>query len=480
MLAVASALFPALCCGAMLEVLSGEVARGKLVERGETALTLQGSANAADLAWIADNCRELRILDLSGLTIEPCSLDKGLANGLREFPGGVLPAYSLAGLSAQSLVLPEGISEICDGALLGSAVTHLILPASVRIIGKGAFAACEALHHISLGEAVKVIGPCAFRGCVSLASVEADGSRLVEIGEMAFSGCRDLSALTFTSAGPALTAIGDEAFGATGLQTLDLSACTALRTIGRRAFAACASLEELVLPSGVVSIGDGVLFGCESLRTFVLPEAVNDLPPMALVGASALEDVSLHDGVRSLGEYSLTGIGGIAELELPSSLREIGTGAFEGWSSMQSVMADRLPEVPVLGTDVWAGVNQPEAVLTVAHGLAADFAAANQWKEFIIRTPDESPLEKVPADDRVSATILEAKFENSVLKVKASEGISSVTVHDTDGRAVFGLKTNGSTALEAATGLPAGRIYIVALRFHSGAETGIKLVNIKI
>ena len=75
----------------------GEIACGELVGRAEASLTLRGSANAADPAWIADNCRELRILDLSGLTIEPCSLEKGLANGLREFPGGVLPAYSLSG-----------------------------------------------------------------------------------------------------------------------------------------------------------------------------------------------------------------------------------------------------------------------------------------------------------------------------------------------------------------------------------------------
>lgn len=480
MLAVASVFFPALCGGVTLDVLSSEIACGELVGRTEASLTLRGSANAADLAWIADNCRELRILDLSGLTIEPCSLEKGLANGLREFPGGVLPAYSLSGLTAQTLVLPEGISEICDGALLGSAVTGLTLPASVRLIGQGAFAACEALRHVSLGASVEIIGPCAFRGCVSLASVEADGSRLVEIGEKAFSGCRKLSALTFTSPDPALTAIGDEAFGATDLQTLDLSACTALRSIGRRAFAACASLEELVLPSGVVYIGDGVLFGCQSLRTFALPEALNDLPAMALAGASALEDISLHDGVRSLGEYSLTGIDGITGLSLPSSLREIGTGVFEGWSSLQTLMVDKHSEVPILGADVWAGVNQSEAILTVAPGLEAEFAAAPQWKEFMIRTPDESTLDRVPAIDDQAAAVIDAKLENSVLTVKSSEKISAVTVYDTDGRAVFGIGANGSTALETATGLPVGRIYIVALRLHSGVETGIKLVNIKL
>ena len=76
MLAVASVFFPALCGGVTLDVLSGEIACGELVGRTEASLTLRGSANAADLAWIADNCRELRILDLSGLTIEPCSLEK--------------------------------------------------------------------------------------------------------------------------------------------------------------------------------------------------------------------------------------------------------------------------------------------------------------------------------------------------------------------------------------------------------------------
>ncbi|MDE5690174.1 MAG: hypothetical protein K2I38_05725, partial [Duncaniella sp.] len=131
-------------------------------------------------------------------------------------------------------------------------------------------------------------------------------------------------------------------------------------------------------------------------------------------------------------------------------------------------------------TDVWAGVNQSEIVLTVAHGLEAEFAATPQWKEFIIKTPDESTIDRVPAIDNPAASVLDAKLENSVLTVKSSEKISAVTVYDTDGRAVFGIRTNGSTAFETATGLPVGRIYIVALRLHSGVETGIKLVNIKL
>lgn len=467
-------------CGAVtLDVTAGGIAAGTLVGKEESALTLRGSVNAADLDWIARNCRELRSLDMREVTVEPCRLEKGLATGLREFPGGVLPAYSLSGLAAQELVLPEGITEISDGALLGAAVTDIVLPESVVRIGVSAFAGCGALRSVRLGDRLECIGRYAFRGCAELVSVEAGGGCLREIGDRAFSGCLKLETFGFVSSAPALAAVGEEAFSSSGLRSLDLSACTGLQTIGPRAFSGCASLEELRLPPSVTEMGEGVLFGCESLREFSLPESVVRIPDMALTGASGISDAAalLHQGVSQIGDYSLAGIETPGEVALPESLQRIGTGAFEGWTSLTFVDAENLKSVPELGNAVWAGVNCPETILSVAKGMETEFASADQWKDFIIRIPDESTLDRLPVADSAAGSLIEARLVNSVLTVRTSEGMSEVALYDTDGRRVFISAAKGECSLTVPTGLPAGKICIAAVRFVSDKVAGIKLIN---
>lgn len=471
--------FPDVCGGVTLDVVAGEIAAGQTVGPEESSLTLRGSVNAADLDWIARNCRALQSLNLREVTVEPCRLDKGLATGLREFPGGVLPAYSLSGLTAPELVLPDGITEISDGALLGAGLTSLTVPASVSRIATGAFAGCEALREVKLGAGVESVGRSAFRGCRSLESVEADGGKLAGIGEKAFSGCENLKSFVFTSEAPALESIGDEAFSSSALQTLDLTACTRLRTVGRRAFASCLSLEELSLPSGVTAVGEGVLFGCTSLQNFRLPQSASELPDMALAGVSEMADASglIHEGVTRIGSYSMAGMNLVTEFTLPASVREIGSGAFEGWSALGLLMAESLQEVPALGDGVWAGVNQPETELSVAEGMEAEFSSAPQWQEFAIRTPGESTLERLPVTDSGDGSLLEARLANSVLTVRTSEGIAGVALYDTDGRLLFSSAVKGECSLTVPTGLPAGKICIAAVRLVSDKVVGIKLIN---
>lgn len=471
--------FPDVCGGVTLDVVAGEIAAGQTVGPEESSLTLRGSVNAADLDWIARNCRALQSLNLREVTVEPCHLDKGLATGLREFPGGVLPAYSLSGLTSPELVLPDGITEISDGALLGAGLTSLTVPSSVSRIATGAFAGCEALREVKLGAGVETVGRSAFRGCRSLASVEADGRKLAEIGEKAFSDCENLKSFVFTSATPALESICDEAFCSSALQTLDLTGCTRLRTVGRRAFASCLSLEELSLPSGVTAVGEGVLFGCTSLQNFRLPQSASELPDMALAGVSEMVDASglIHEGVTRIGSYSMAGMNLVTEFTLPASVREIGSGAFEGWSALGLLMAESLQSVPALGAGVWAGVDCPAADLIVAEGMEKNFSAAEQWEEFNIRNSNESGLERLPVADSGDGSLLEARLVNSVLTVRTSEGIAGVALYDTDGRLLFTSAADGECSLSVPTGLPAGKICIAAVRLVSDKVAGIKLIN---
>lgn len=152
-----------------------------------------------------------------------------------------------------------------------TALTSIEIPASVETIGASAFTFCSSLTSIEIPASVETIKASAFKGCSSLATVTFEnGSQLktieggypssgtfadctaltsieipasVEtIEAAAFKGCSSLATVTFEK-GSQLKTIGgggSSYYGAFGqlknLMTVDMSACTQVKTIGESAF----------------------------------------------------------------------------------------------------------------------------------------------------------------------------------------------------------------------------------------------------
>ena len=152
-----------------------------------------------------------------------------------------------------------------------TALTSIEIPASVETIEAAAFHCCSSLTSIEIPASVETIKASAFKGCSSLATVTFEnGSQLktieggypssgtfadctaltsieipasVEtIEAAAFKGCSSLATVTFEK-GSQLKTIGgggSSYYGAFGqlknLMTVDMSACTQVKTIGESAF----------------------------------------------------------------------------------------------------------------------------------------------------------------------------------------------------------------------------------------------------
>ena len=113
----------------------------------------------------------------------------------------------------ESAVLPPGIQEFPDGLFFSTwdscgAVNSVKIPATVRRIGKYAFASNMRLTEIELPESVEEIDDYAFYCCESLTNVVIKG-KLKRIGEAAFWGCEKLKRPEL----PSSVEIGEEAFG---------------------------------------------------------------------------------------------------------------------------------------------------------------------------------------------------------------------------------------------------------------------------
>ena len=129
-----------------------------------------------------------------------------------------------------------------------TALTSIEIPASVETIEAAAFKGCSSLATVTFenGSQLKTIGggsysSGAFSDCTALTSIEIPAS-VETIEASAFKGCSSLATVTFEK-GSQLKTIGgggSSYYGAFGqlknLMTVDMSACTQVKTIGESAF----------------------------------------------------------------------------------------------------------------------------------------------------------------------------------------------------------------------------------------------------
>lgn len=170
--------------------------------------------------------------------------------GLAEIPEGysigldyeLLPSgtYALVGIGSfagDALVLSPSyrgvaVTAIGEGALSGSAIVSVVLPDSVKTIGKNAFS-----------------------GCASLSSVTLPKS-LTSLGEGAFANCSALEAIALPET---LTSLGEGAFRFTALRELSLP--QGVQEIPAE-LVAWSKLERIFVPASVAKVGANAFQGC--------------------------------------------------------------------------------------------------------------------------------------------------------------------------------------------------------------------------
>lgn len=456
-----------------------------------TELTVSGSLDVTDFDFITMEMSGLRTLDLSGASVAAYS---GAATwtGRTQSAADELPEGALMVASLESVTLPEGLAVIGSGALGSSSIqsitlpatlrrvenrafaeckrlTSVTVPASVTELGESVFAGCTSLENVSISGAVAGVPAGMFRGCVALTSVSLPASAEV-IGEEAFAGCRSLESVTFPEG---LRQIGSRAFYGAGLHMADLSGCRNLEGIGSWAFASAPGLECVAFPDVVTHIGAGAFFNDGSLLLEGLPEGLDEIADYSLRGVRSAADVSIPEGVTAVGRHAMAGWSGIQMLTLPSTLGSIGDMAMAGWSELRRINAERTDAVPLLGADVWQGVDQSAVTLQVSQDLKEDYENAPQWQDFRIEALQD-PTSLATVDG--GAGSVGARFEGYTLHITAQAGIAGVQLYDIAGRS-FAMPVSGrsETGVSIDTSAWDTPVMIVRVIMSDGSAATMKL-----
>ncbi len=105
-------------------------------------------------------------------------------------------AFSKIKNKLKGVVIPEGVTELCEYAFYGcKKLEEVKLPSTLKTMDSFAFGECGKLNQIALPEGLTSLN-CAFVNCTALESMDLPES-LTVIGTRAFSGCVNLSSVRF-------------------------------------------------------------------------------------------------------------------------------------------------------------------------------------------------------------------------------------------------------------------------------------------
>lgn len=217
-------------------------------------------------------------------------------------------------------------------------------------VSEGEFYGCSALTEVVFADGLTGIGKSAFAGSGLTGFTMPEGN--IEIGEMAFSACKNLTSFDYSVCSPS---IGDKVFaGCTNLKTVIMpqsirsmgaevfSNCTSLSSVQfpasvtgikelpARTFYRCFALTAVSLPQGLTSIGQEAFFDCVELKTVTLPDSMRIIGTRAFALCLKLKNVDLGKGVQKLGESAFECCqNNLVTIAIPASVTEIGNFCFK-------------------------------------------------------------------------------------------------------------------------------------------------------
>lgn len=223
--------------------------------------------------------------------------------------------YSLA-----SINLPEGVTSLGYNCFYDCGKLKSIdIPSTVTSTG-GPFHN-SGVERATIANGTVTVAGSLFWSCSNLVEVTLPAS-VKTIGKEAFAGC---NALRDFSNFKSVTTIGDSAFAGCGFRSISLS--DRVTALGENAFIGNTTLEEIRLPANLKTIPKRLLQSSYSLKSIRIPDSVVSIGNEAFRG-SGLVTVSIPSKVKTIGNGAFNRCGDLNSAKFSGKAPTLGTGVF--------------------------------------------------------------------------------------------------------------------------------------------------------
>ena len=295
--------------------------------------------------------------EITDVTVPEAVLELGLGN---VFPDSLE--------TIEKVTVVGGVAGIGDSAFEGcSSLTDLEIPDGISSIGNRAFLGCGGLADFEIPDGVGSIGDYAFFGCGGLTSVAIPGS-VTNIGCMAFGDCRELTSIDVSEGNPIYKSVSGLLLTKDGRTLVagangDVVIPDGVVEIGDYAFYFFRGLESVAIPGSVSSIGAFAFRGCSEVGSLTIPECVSRIAFDAFDGCSgikrlnigqavldmgvtnafpsayaSIEDVTIIDGSKRIPANAFARCAELKSVNIPSSVSAVEAGAFERCYKISSIV----------------------------------------------------------------------------------------------------------------------------------------------
>lgn len=238
--------------------------------------------------------------------------------------------------------IPDGVVSINKHAFVGSEVKNIYLPKSVQFIEEESFK-YVSFPAISIPTQVKHIGERAFLGCKELQKVYIKSKHILSLEKSLFDSCESLTEINIPKS---VTHISDYAFrGCKKLSTLCLPA--SIETIGINPFVS-SGLSKIICKTSYFFVSEGLLLGnggkdviavLKTVKsTVALPNGVENICQEAFAHNITVEEVICPTSLKSIGAKAFEGCLSLRKVQIEDSLVEVlPESVFSGCIQLESV-----------------------------------------------------------------------------------------------------------------------------------------------
>ena len=164
-------------------------------------------------------------------------------------------------------------------------------------------------------------------------------------------------------------------------------------------------LEQITIPAGVTRIGESAFEECRSLESVTFAgRALRKIDDWAFYNCHALKTINIPEGVTTIGKAAFFDCAYLKEITLPTTTQVIADNAF-GQCQKVAKMTVNAMTPPVVEAETFEDINR-SIPLYVPIGTARQYKTADYWREFfnVIEYNAPSAVEDITAPSSSSNT----------------------------------------------------------------------------